>query len=286
MSGLLRSDADASPSVAVHVGASKPELAAALAAHVAAASAAAIAARGRFAIALSGGSMPALLGALADEPHVSAIAWDRWDVLFADERCVPPDDADSNFKAADDALLSALAPRGLSASRVHGLDGALLAAADDAALARDYEAKLLAATGGTGCLDLALLGIGPDGHTCSLFPGHVLVAEPPAAAAAADAPALVAAIADSPKPPPRRVTLTLSALRRARACAFVGTGAGKAPILAQVFETAIGSATVAAAPTTCYRYREPPTLPVAMVRPASGDIVWFVDTDAASGLPS
>ncbi len=288
MSGLVSSE----PRVAVIVGASKPELAAALAAHVAAASAAAVAARGRFAIALSGGSMPALLGALAAEPHLSAVAWDRWDVLFADERCVPADDADSNFKAVDDALLKALAPRGLA--RVHTLDGALLAAGDDAALARDYEAKLLAATGGTGCLDLALLGIGPDGHTCSLFPGHALVAAPPPPPAAGPAPphALVAAIADSPKPPPRRVTLTLSALQRARACAFVGTGGGKAPILAQAFETALGPEPAAdrdgadAAPAAYYRYREPPALPVGMVRPASGAIVWFVDADAASGLPT
>ena len=131
------------------------------------------------------------------------LPWGRVTVLFGDERCVPPSDADSNFRAAAEALLDRAAP-----ATVHRIPGEL----GPEAAAALYE-PLVAA----GPLDLVLLGIGPDGHTASLFPGHP----------ALDAPGLVAAVRGAPKPPPERVTLTLRALRGATRVIFLVSGSDK-----------------------------------------------------------
>ena len=104
--------------------------------------------------------------------------------------------------------------------------------------------------------DLILLGMGEDGHTASLFPGHPLLKE---------TERWVAPIFDSPKPPPQRITLTLPVLNNARQVAFITAGASKADILPQVFEP--GSA-----------------LPAHLVQPASGKLDWFVDEAAAAQL--
>lgn len=177
----------------------------ALVARVEAEAAAAIAARGSFSIALTGGSLatdgfPRLARAKVD--------WSRVDFLWGDERAVPPDHADSNYRVARELLLD---PVGARPERVHRMPGELL---DLAAAAREYDA-LVRRVG----LDLALLGAGPDGHVCSLFPGHALLRE---------VQAWAAAIEDSPKPPPRRLTLTLPALAAARSVVLVLLGAGKA----------------------------------------------------------
>jgi 6-phosphogluconolactonase len=101
------------------------------------------------------------------------------------------------------------------------------------------------------------LGLGPDGHTASLFPGHALLS-------AADR--AVAGIADSPKPPPRRVTLTLPTINAARAVAFVATGASKAAVVRAIFQD-----------PGC-------PLPGALVRPDAGALDWFIDAAAAAEL--
>ena len=103
--------------------------------------------------------------------------------------------------------------------------------------------------------DLVLLGMGPDGHAASLFPGHPLVDE---------VGSLVAPITDSPKPPPERITLTLPVINAAKAVFFVCTGAGKAENLAKILSGA-----------------EPP-LPAGRVKPAAGSLAWFVDDDAVA----
>ena len=170
----------------------------------------ALAARGRFALALPGGSV-----ARTFFPRLARVAvdWSHTDFFWGDERAVPPTDAESNYALARALWLE---PAGVPDARIHRMkaEGADLAAA--AATAEDEMAAVL---GTPPRLDLVILGVGEDGHVCSLFPGHPLLSE---------ARRFVAAIEDAPKPPPRRLTLTLPALATANLVVVAALGAGKA----------------------------------------------------------
>ena len=125
---------------------------------------AAVDARGRCAIALSGGSTPKrLFQALAARGR-DALPWARIDLWWSDERCVPPDHPDSNYRMAREALID---PLGLDSARVHRMAGEVL---DHERAAHEYEQALVAAVGTPPVLDYLMLGMGPDGHTASLFP--------------------------------------------------------------------------------------------------------------------
>ena len=172
----------------------------------------AIAARGRFSLALSGGSLATLcFPALAE----LEIDWSKVHFFWADERAVPPTDPESNYGVAERLWLSRV-----QGPVVHRMEGE---ATDLEAAARRAEAEIL----DNGPLDLVLLGVGPDGHVASLFPGHPLSRE---------RDRRVVAVFDAPKPPPRRLTLTLPALLEARALIIVATGAAKAGILREAVE--------------------------------------------------
>jgi 6-phosphogluconolactonase len=165
-------------------------------------------------LALSGGSTPKrTYELLAAEP----LEWEGIEVWFADERCVAPEDAESNYRLASETLL---APAGLPPERVHRMEGEL----GPQEGARNYALALgehvAASDRGLPVLDLAVLGIGPDGHIASLFPG--------AATLDAGEQELCLGVSDSPKPPPERITLTLGVLRVARRCMMVVTGPSKA----------------------------------------------------------
>src|SRR4051812_39159434 len=175
--------------------------------------AAAIAERGLFSIALPGGSVAtSCFPVLAVLP----IDWTRTHFWWVDERAVPATDPESNYGLAERLWLI---PAGVPASSIHRMPadaGDLVAAADA------YGEELSGALGRVPVLDLALLGMGPDGHVASLFPGHHLLDEHER---------LAVAISDAPKPPPQRLTLTLPVLQRARTVVVAAFGASKAKAL-------------------------------------------------------
>jgi 6-phosphogluconolactonase len=174
--------------------------------------------RGRADIALSGGTTPARTYELL---ATRAELLREVDVWFADERCVGPDDEQSNYRLAAQTLLR---PAGLLETRVHRMEGER----GPREGARRYEHALRAALGppdgGAPVFDVIVLGIGPDGHVASLFPGA------PALAAAEQAVCI--GVDDAPKPPPERITLSLAVLRAARSCVLLATGASKADAVA------------------------------------------------------
>ena len=181
----------------------------AAAARLAAAIAKAREARGAAHVALAGGTTPRgtydLLASGIED-------WTGVEVWFGDERAVGPDDPESNFRMASETLLAS--GHGPEVHRIEGERGAEQAAA---AYAAELERRL-PAEDGLPILDLALQGLGPDGHSASLFPGNPAVA----------ATATCVAVHDAPKPPPDRITLTVPVLRAARSVVFLATGAEKA----------------------------------------------------------
>ncbi|WVQ81901.1 6-phosphogluconolactonase [Cryptococcus sp. DSM 104549] len=234
----------------------------------------AISHRGVFTIALSGGSLPNNLTGLADLP---GIHWDKWQVFFADERIVPLDHPDSNYAACAKAFLDHVP---IKREQIHTINtelfreqtrvdpvGEIKKGEEDAAeseavdIADDYEKQLVATFAGANAaryptFDLILLGMGPDGHTCSLFPGHELLSENDR---------WIAEIQDSPKPPLRRITFTYQVLNHAFRVAFVAAGEGKQDMLSNILD------------------KPEEGLPCSRVRPASpGLVFWFVDTAASA----
>ncbi|MGC3998627.1 MAG: 6-phosphogluconolactonase [Anaeromyxobacter sp.] len=236
----------APPALEVH---SDPAaVAQAAAAEVARRMAEAVAARGRFTLALAGGSTPrALYERLADPagPYRTRLPWGQVTVWFGDERCVPPDHPDSNYRMAHQALL-----RHVAAGAVHRLEGER----PPPEAANRYEAHLRRELGEDPALDLVLLGLGPDGHTASLFPGSPALEERQRWVAAPFVPHLGA----------QRLTLTYPVLDAARAVLFVVSGAEKAPALAQLLSPAAGA----------------PLIPAARIR-ASGEQRVLADEAAA-----
>ena len=231
------------------------ELGQAAAAYVSTLSAQAIAARGRFTVALSGGSLPRILGpALTAEPQRAQIDWPRWHIFWADERCLPLTDPESNYAVARQYIFEHV---NIPPTQIYPVDDTLA----PAAAARAYQDTLAQVfqpdSGQLPSFDLILLGMGEDGHTASLFPGHPLLHE---------RERWVTPIFDSPKPPPARVTLTLPVLNHARQVIFITAGTSKATALAQIFK----------------KMTSPARLPAQMVQPVNGEVHWFVDKAAAS----
>lgn len=231
---------------------SKEAMGSALADAIAEASSEAIAKKGKFTIAFSGGSLPDTVnaGLLATK---QGIEYNKWHVFFCDERCVPHDHADSNYKLIKDGIMTRE-----PIQHVYTINPSYLDQPDQAA--SDYEEQMKRVFGNEVAhdfpsLDMALLGMGPDGHTCSLFPGHHLLQEKSK---------WVAAITDSPKPPPNRITLTLPVVNASKHIIFVATGASKQEPLREIF----GGHS---------------SLPAALIMGANG-VDWYVDEEAAAAI--
>jgi len=221
----------------------------------------AIRARGEFVVALSGGSTPrSMYARLAAEPAASNVNWSRLQVLWGDERCVPPDHAASNYRMAREALLDHVPIPAANVHRIRGED-------DPGAAATAYEqvirGVLRTPTGpprgpSAARIDLVLLGLGVDGHTASLFPGAVAVHDSPSWVRAEYAR----------KQCRRGGSRSPLIINAAAVVAFVVTGGAKAAIVRKVLEGP----------------HRPHELPAQLIAPAAGHVLWFVDAPAAAAL--
>lgn len=203
-----------------------------------------------FIIGLSGGSLPKFFATGAKNLKLD---WDRVKFIFCDERLVPVDDPESTLGVYKEKL------SGIICGDNNFVTVDTINLDDVEKAAQDYEEKLKKLRPGQQPprFDLLLLGMGPDGHTCSLFPGHALLEE---------TGRFVAPISDSPKPPPNRVTLTYPVLNNASAVVFVSTGEGKKDVLERVLK------------------QKDMQLPATRVRPTNGELLWILDKPAASKL--
>jgi len=219
----------------------------------------AIASRGLARIAISGGTTPkAMFALLADpaQPFLKSVPWDKLYLYWVDERCVPPTDADSNYRMTNEVMLSKVP---LPADHIFRMEGEL----DPEVAAAHYEAtirnsfKLEGAE--TPTFDLILLGMGDDGHTASLFPHteglenitHIVIPN------------------HVPQKDTWRITLTFPVINQGREVAFLIEGAAKAQVLSDVF-------------TGPYQYE---TYPSQLIRPATGKLTLLLDSAAAAKLP-
>jgi 6-phosphogluconolactonase len=217
--------------------------------------AAAVRKRGRFTVALSGGSTPRTLYSLLATEYRSAVPWEQTLFFWGDERHVPPDSPESNYKMAYDAMLSKVPVPAANVFRVAAEDPN----ADRAAQAYEKVLRLVfqLAPGEFPRFDLILLGMGPDGHTASLFPGSAGLTE--------NKRMVIANWID--KFSTHRITFTLPVLNYADCLMFLVSGADKAAVLKELLEGLPN-----------------PPYPVQLVKPVNGHLSWMLDQAAAIDL--
>jgi 6-phosphogluconolactonase len=208
----------------------------------------AIAARQVFSIALSGGNTPkTLFELLASPAYVQRVNWQSWEIYFSDERCVPPDDPQSNYRMARQAMLDRVP---ISPTNVHRMTGEI----QPQQAATQY-GQLLKDKFGEGGLDVILLGMGDDGHTASLFPGTAALNDTHHRCVANFVPQLKT----------WRLTMTAPFINRAAEVMILVAGAAKAQRLVEVLKGP----------------RDPQRLPIQLIQPNPGRLLWIVDRAAA-----
>ncbi len=217
--------------------------------------------RGRFTIALSGGSTPRTLYELLASPAAAALgpalAWERLEVFWGDERYVPSDHPDSNYRMTREAMLGRVP---IPHDHVHPIPTDLADPQDAAASYEQTLRRVFQLTeGGLPRFDLVLLGLGPDAHTASLFPGS---------AALQDQGRLVVANWIE-KFHSFRITMTAPVLNHAACVLFLVSGSEKTVALREVW----------------YGPRDPQHFPAQLIHPESGELVWLIDRAAQDGLP-
>jgi 6-phosphogluconolactonase len=241
---------------AVHILSDHDSLMLAAARGVAAAAHEAMAAHGRFSLVLAGGSTPrGLYALLASPPFKGRLDPSKTHFFWGDERCVPPDSPDSNYRMAKEAMLDALSPPPENIHRMRGED-------EPAKAAEAYEAELRLFFGAENAppfprFDLVLLGLGEDGHTASLFPGSAALHEKKRWVALGTDPQGV-----------RRLTLTVSVINTATRVAVLAEGGAKAGVVGRVLRG------------TPLKAR----LPIEYVQPYGGELDFWIDREAAGGL--
>jgi len=218
--------------------------------------------RGRFSVLLSGGSTPkAMFSVLAEKPFADALPWQSIYFFWGDERCVPPDHTDSNYRMANEALLGKVAVPRENIFRVPAEDE------DHDRAAANYSQTIrqffnpVANASGTDSLprfDLVFLGMGADGHTASLFPGTT----------ALQVEDRIAVANYVEKFQTFRITLTAAAINHAEQVVFLIAGADKAATLKDVLEGE----------------RQPQKYPSQLIQPVNGELLWMLDEAAAAEL--
>lgn len=214
--------------------------------------------QGRCRLLLAGGSTPRSMYSLLASRNRSWSGWSRLQVCWGDERCVPPDHADSNYRMAYESLLAHVP---VTTHQIFRMPGELLPSLGS----MRYEKTLSDLFGGKNMpeFDLALLGVGEDGHIASLFPGSLALEERQRW--------VVDVLHDQPPPPlVPRLSVTLPVINAARHVLLLVAGENKAAILTQVFLAQVENSSL---------------MPVQRVRPSSGLLTWMVDAAAAKSLP-
>jgi len=210
--------------------------------------------KGRFTVALAGGNTPRAIYKLLAANSREQIEWSRVHFFWGDERYVPINDPDSNYRMVREALFDHVP---ILAENVHRMPTEFI---QPETAAQDYEKALRDFwPASLPNFDLIQLGLGPDGHILSLFPNSPLLQEDRL---------LVAVVTDSPKPPPTRITLTLPVINHAAQIHFFVTGAEKAEALRATLEGAL----------------DLQEFPAQAVQPVNGQVIWWVDEKAASLL--
>ncbi|HET6266974.1 MAG TPA: 6-phosphogluconolactonase [Acidobacteriota bacterium] len=242
----------------IRILADPSEVALAGAAEVLAAAQKAVSDHGYFALALSGGSTPKVLyGLLADDASFrEKMPWSKTHFFWGDERHVPPDHPDSNFRMTQQAMLSKITVPQENVHRIHGENP------DAAAAAQEYETDLRRffklSSGAFPRLDLVLLGMGPDGHTASLFPGTPALKENK----------LIVTANPVAKFNTDRITMTYPTLNNASRIVFLVNGTDKAQPLREVLQ---GKS-------------QPDLYPSQNIAPTNGTLLWLIDRSAGSLL--
>ena len=217
----------------------------------------------KFTVAVSGGSLPAILG--AGLKNAKDVQFDKWHVYYADERFVSLSDSESNHSACKKEIYDQVP---IKPEHIYTIDPN---AGSVEQAAQKYQSVLEKTFGysitsqAVPVFDLILLGMGPDGHTCSLFPNHKTLTE---------TANWVTFVKDSPKPPPERITLTFPILNRANNILFVVTGQGKSEVLRKVLEDKEG----------LEQGSQKYDIPSKLVTPGTGSLLWALDKEAASKL--
>ena len=216
----------------------------------------AIAARGRFSVALAGGNTPrGAYALLAEDDPRARLPWDKAHFFFGDERHVPPSHPDSNYRMAQESLFSRIA---VPERNIHRIEGELKAEEAADGYQQILRSFFTLKPGELPRFDLVLLGMGPDGHTASLFPGSAALAETSRLVAANWVEKFNAF----------RITLTFPVLNHAAEVLFLVSGTDKAGMLRNVLQGDPAAS----------------TYPAQRVRPQSGRLLWYADQAAAARL--
>lgn len=207
-----------------------------------------------FSIALSGGSTPRSIFQYLATKHRESIAWERLLIFWSDERCVAPNDQESNYRMTKESLLDHVPIPATNIFRIKGEADP----SEEAARYAEAVRQFVPSFNGIPCFDLMLLGLGEDGHTASIFPGNLHLFKSKE----------FFVVAEHPQTKQQRISATGTLINNSHTVAFLVTGEAKSEMVSLVLEHRSGSE----------------NLPASLVRPVNGELLWLLDEKAAGKL--